>query len=86
MKNLAVKEPVEKSGLRPVVFKSLPGLEYSKRFILHLLEGNPFYFLQSADEQAVGLALLDPFSFSRITAELVQQREMSWRLTKGKKF
>ena len=41
--------------------KALPGLENSKRFIPHLLEGNPLYFLQSADEQEVGLILLDPF-------------------------
>ena len=63
MKNVAVKEQVEKSGLRPVVFKKgLPGLDNSKKFTLHQLEGNPFfYFLHSADEPEVGLILLDPF-------------------------
>ncbi len=63
MKNVAVKEQVQKSGLRPVIFKKgLPGLDNSKKFTLHQLEDNPFfYFLQSADEQEVGLILLDPF-------------------------
>ncbi len=63
MKNIAVKDQVEKGGLRQVIFKKgLAGLDNSKKFTLHRLEGNPFfYFLQSANEQEIGLILLDPF-------------------------
>ncbi len=47
----------------PITFnRGLPGLGESRRFTLHVIEDNPlFYYLQSIEEQDVGLILVDPF-------------------------
>lgn len=61
--NSAGTQQAEQALLQPIFFKcGLPGLGESKRFTLQALENNPlFFFLQSEDEEGIGLILLDPF-------------------------
>ncbi|MGI5876318.1 MAG: flagellar assembly protein FliW [Dethiobacteria bacterium] len=57
----------------PIFFKwGLPGLDGCKNFTLHVIEDNPyFYYLQSLENEAIGLILIDPFScFSGYVLEL----------------
>ncbi|MDO9536609.1 MAG: flagellar assembly protein FliW [Bacillota bacterium] len=71
--NPAGTEQVKQATPQPILFKSgLPGLGESKRFTLQTLENNPlFFFLQSEDDEGIGLILLDPFlSFPGYSVEL----------------
>jgi len=71
--NPASTEQVKQAVLEPIFFKrGLPGLGESKRFTLQALDNNPlFFFLQSEDEEGIGLILLDPFlSFPGYIVEL----------------
>jgi flagellar assembly factor FliW len=47
----------------PIFFKwGLPGLDGYRKFALHAIEGNPFfYYLESLEDEKVGLILTDPF-------------------------
>ena len=59
-----------------ITFKrGLPGLGNSLRFTLHVIEDNPlFYYLQSTDEEDIGLILVDPFPcFPEYSLELNEQ-------------
>ena len=73
MINPAVTEQVKQAVMQPIFFKGgLPGLGESKRFTLQVLDNNPvFFFLQSEDEEGIGLILLDPFlSFPAYSVDL----------------
>ncbi len=60
----------------PVTFqRGLPGLGSSRQFTLHVIAGNPlFYYLQSIEEEDIGLILVDPFPcFPGYSLELSEQ-------------
>ena len=71
-------ETLKKGRLNTLKNKSLffkwglPGLDGCKNFTLHVIEDNPyFYYLQSLENEAIGLILIDPFScFSGYVLEL----------------
>ncbi len=64
MTSLTSEGQVKEAGLQPIFFRQgLPGLGSSQEFTLYALEDNPFfYYLQSVEEQGIGLILMDPFS------------------------
>ena len=63
LKEKAKKQTEETVAPLKIFFeRGLPGLESYREFTLQAIENNPFfYYLQSANEGAVGLILLDPF-------------------------
>lgn len=60
-----VQVEIKAAGLQGLFFpQGLPGLGSSRKYDLFAVEDNPFfYYLQSVEEQEIGLILTDPFTF-----------------------
>jgi flagellar assembly factor FliW len=74
------------TGLQESIFfkRGLPGLENCRRFTLHAIGDNPFfYYLQSLENEEIGFILIDPFScFSGYVLELEISEKEDLRITK----
>ena len=69
-----------------ITFKNgLPGLGGSRRFILQLIEDNPFfYYLGSLEEEEVGLILVDPFPcFPEYSLEIAEAEQEELEVEKS---
>jgi len=62
--SLTGEEQVKEAGRQTIFFRQgLPGLGSSKQYNLYAVEENPFfYYLQSVEEQEIGLIVTDPFT------------------------